>query len=278
MIPAPPPMIPGRRPLLPPPPLILNRDAVHKKARFVSLAYTGKQGYKGESSDDDEEFLGVAEGKEEYVEEWDSKDGDMRGDNEERMVKPSSNEESYRSSSTGNRTEKGEEEMSSKEGESGTEDKEFEDDETDADAEEPLANGYDADCSGADSGQESYQNKRQRPRPRSFVSQRNRGRGYTQASVPSHWHKHPHRGIETSSLSELFLRRRRSAVTFSDDDGTMNPDVVPNAQLVQESPNTSTESATLLGTIREGFSATLHVNPSTILGPDVLASVNDDED
>ncbi|KAG8944326.1 hypothetical protein FRC04_002046 [Tulasnella sp. 424] len=44
LIPAPPLLIPGRRPL-PPPPVVVNPDTVHKKAPLVSLAYTGKQGY-----------------------------------------------------------------------------------------------------------------------------------------------------------------------------------------------------------------------------------------
>ncbi|KAG8920614.1 hypothetical protein FRC01_000673 [Tulasnella sp. 417] len=244
---------------------------------------------QGESSDDDKEFFGVAEREEEYVEEWDGKNGDMRGDNEEEDGETHliagddpSDEGSYEGSSTSNRTEKGEEGMSSKEEETGTEDMHME-----YDAHED--NETDARCGGT---------ARKRLRRRSV-----------RPILVLHSNRHPHRGFETSSLSEFFLRRRRSfggcsrpreeynsageedadmddlvgamsalAPTFSDDDGTMNPDVVSNAQLVQDSPNTSTESATLLGTIREGFSATLQVNPSTILGPDVLASVKDDED
>ncbi|KAG8927249.1 hypothetical protein FRC01_007758 [Tulasnella sp. 417] len=278
-----------------------------------------------ESSDDDEEFFGVAEGEEEDVEEWDGKDGDMRCDNEGEDGETHliagdapSDEESYESSSTSNRTEKGEEGMSSKEEETETEDLDHdahEDNETDADSEEPLANGYDADRSGADSDQESYQIKRKRPHRRSFISQRTRGRRYTQASVPlssptgtstptadsghlpsrssssaaddrSKVVPDPEKNIisnnsageEDADMDDLVHAMSAMAPTFSDDDGIMTPDVVPNAQIVQDSPDTSTESAILLGTIREGFSATLHVNPSTILGPDVLASVNDDED
>ncbi|KAG8927252.1 hypothetical protein FRC01_007761 [Tulasnella sp. 417] len=216
-----------------------------------------------ESSDDHQEFFGVAEGEE------------APGDEE--------------SSSTSNRTEMGEEEMSSNEEDTGAEDIDYdapEDDETDADAEEPLPNGYDADRRHYTQGSVPFSSTTGTSTPIAD-SKHLPYRGSSSAAADrSNVVPDPEKDIfsnnsageEDADMDDLVHAMSAMAPTFSDDDGTMNPDIVPNAQIVQDSPNTSTESATLLGTIREGFSATLLVNPSTILGPDVPASVNDNED
>ncbi|KIO25985.1 hypothetical protein M407DRAFT_24736 [Tulasnella calospora MUT 4182] len=267
---------------------------------------------EGGISDDDEEFFAVAEGEEEYAEEWGGGNGDTKENEEEEEAETFSSDASKGRSSPISYS-NDEEEGSSAEDEKtrGSSDMDVdttEDDEAETDGEEPLATGYEADHSEPDSDQDPHQLQQQPPYPWAFVSPSNRGEHYTQASVPvtfptptdnrayrsassttddlSNALPEPDNNNVSNHLSDeedtgidgLVHAISAMAMMFSGDDGTANPDVLPNGQCERDSPNTSAESAVLLRAIREEFDAILGVSPSTILGPDVHATVEDEQD
>ncbi|KAG9040293.1 hypothetical protein FS837_000828 [Tulasnella sp. UAMH 9824] len=191
-----------------------------------------------------------------------------------------------------------------------------EDDKANGHDEDPLPSSDEVDRSEADSAQDLHQIQQQLPSPRVFTSPSNRDGRYMQASVavgasPPRNHTRitesgptadagPSSTIEGSSsalpependdvsddipeeeaaeVDDLIQAMFAMAATLSGDEGTANPGVAPNGQWEEDSPNTSTESATVLKGIQEEFHTLLGVNPSAMMGPDVHESVGDEQD
>lgn len=188
-----------------------------------------------------------------------------------------------------------------------------EDDKAVGDDQEPLPSGYEADRSEADSDQDLHQIQQGPPSPWVFASSSNQNIQASVAVVTSPRCTDTHitesepaanagasstteassnalpkpkddnvpndpPDEEAAEIDDLLQAMSAMAATLSDDEGTADPEVVPNGQAEEDSPNTSAESAALIGAIQGEFNAILGVNPSAMMGPEVHESVQDQQD